>query len=267
MISEHFFILHFGDGRQRVWHWHEAAVLGCAGPPESSSLHFVGQQRHTRQSATGYGTHASINVTRILSLWLAKPLTLRELTVWSHLMPKLKWSVTANSINEDTTHYLQEEKTGPFEGTLVEPQNVCTKAVQDINTLGPWQNDPYFAADIDNDHFVRDKCCVSIKTSQNFVPMSRLTVNQHSFRWMLQCETGTKPLPELVYWHTRVCLIKPQWVNTDPIANVLNMFANNEKTWLALQVRLGPEFPFEKNDPLFSPSGSWNLNIPGEQGL
>ena len=70
-----------------------AAVLGCSGPPESCSLHFVGQQLHTPHSATGYsktgfspvarfagfaadlglmvsslgyGMHDSINVTRML---------------------------------------------------------------------------------------------------------------------------------------------------------------------------------------------------------
>ena len=79
-----------------------AVVLGCSGPPESYSLHFVGQQLYTPHSATGNGIHDLV--------WpecfpgLPRPLTLRALNVWSHL----KWNITANSINDDMTRYLQE---------------------------------------------------------------------------------------------------------------------------------------------------------------
>ena len=85
-----------------------------------------------------------------------------------------------------------------------------------VNTLRPRWNEQHFADDIFKHIFVNENIWILIKKSLQFVPKGPNNNIRTLVQIMAWRHPGDKPLsePMLVSLSTRICVPRPQWVNT-----------------------------------------------------
>ena len=114
------------------------------------------------------------------------------------------------SFKRNSYIFIQENA---FENVIWEMAALLSQP-QCVNTLGPRQNQRYFADDIFKCIFVNENVWIPIKISLKFVSKGPINNIPTLVQIMAWCQPGDKLLsePMMISLMTHICVTRPQWV-------------------------------------------------------